>query len=142
MNIGNKVHAWHKIEDALRKVPDRVYRNAMRAELQARAEKDWGYCPATMTVKIEPELDEWEKTFIKQIQIATIFGVKPKGFGAETQKAIVEMYNFVRNGGTLSEIPPDIRTPFIVDLYNNVKKKEADDLMALVEYAINALKHP
>lgn len=140
MNIGDKVHAWHQIEQALRKIPDPIYRNAMRAELQARAEKLWGYCPASMTVKVEPELDDWERKFAKQIEIARMFGVKPRDFGKEQAQAKIEMLEFIRNGGTLDEIPAEIRTPFIVRLYEETKQKETEDIMALADYAINSLK--
>lgn len=141
MEIKDKIRGWNIIEHYLLKVRDARYRSALKAELAARAEKYWGWLPVKADFD-HPDLDAWEENFVRQIEIAIQYGVKPKDFGGEAHKALCEMTNFVRHGGTLEEIPAEIRTPCIVELYQKVVQNEHRGLMELADSVINRLKHP
>ena len=141
MEIKDKIRGWNIIEHYLLKVRDARYRSALKAELAARAEKYWGWLPVKADFD-HPDLDAWEENFVRQIEIAIQYGVKPKDFGGEAHKALCEMTIFVRHGGKLEDIPAEIRTPFIVELYQKIAQNEYKGLMEFIDSAINRLKRP
>lgn len=141
IELKDKIRGWNIIQQYLNKVRDYKYRTALTAELAARAEKYWGWAPVKVK-ETTPELDEWEQEFSRQIDVAIQFGIKPKNFGGEKHRCLCEMTRFVRAGGMLSEIPPEIRTPEIEKLYWEVHEKEHKGVMEVVDAFINRLKHP
>ena len=119
MTTLDQVKAWNNLNTELNKIPDRNLRIAMREDLRRRALKDWGWVPGeTIATTAEPELDDWEKEFLMDIKDTIEFGVDArKDKEDETVAARAAMLFFVRTGGELNQIPQDIRSPYIEQLY-------------------------
>lgn len=120
--IQEQVQAWKQLKEQTSKIPDGTLRNAMMAEFRKRALSDWGYCPDDRygIVKKETiELTDWEKELLQDIEKAKMFDldVREKKREQEIKEAKARMCDFIEHGGALEDIPEDIRTPFITNLY-------------------------
>jgi len=148
--VQDRVQAWKFLQQQTAKVSDPVLRNAMMAEFRRRALAEWGYCPGdgTLAKNSDVVLDEWEKEFVTDIRDADAYGIDTRTEKrAETQRATKNnMRLFVLHGGTLSEIPADIRTPDIEALYYECLReygaelrKHADSLISTEPQSIGEI---
>lgn len=125
--IQEQVRAWKQLKEMVAKVEDPTLRNAMMAEFRSRAINEWGYCPddRNATRKDIPALDSWERDLLDDIKKSQTFGVDTRAQKREAERKELEknMYFFVKDGGSLTDIPPEIRTDSVVDAYLRVLKK-------------------
>lgn len=123
-----QAQAWKQLKGMVAKVEDPILRNAMMAEFRKRAIRDWGYCPDdkySIAKKDTVELGDWEKELLKDIQKAELFELDTRAEKRETERKELEknMYFFIKDGGSLTDIPPEIRTDTVVDAYLRAVKK-------------------
>ena len=125
--------AWKFIKSQVAKVHDPDLRMAMMAELRKRALNDWGFNPENgkLATNDDAVLDGWEKDFAGCIQKTVSFelDVRKPQREAELHEARCRMRHFVENGGELMEIPEEIRTPFITQLYYEAVQWYGDQLV-------------
>lgn len=125
--IQEQVRAWKQLKEMVAKVEDPTLRNAMMAEFRNRAINEWGYCPddRNATKKDIPALDSWERDLLDDIKKTQTFGVDTRAQKREAEQKELEknMYFFIKDGGSLADIPPEIRTDTVVDAYLRVLKK-------------------
>lgn len=127
----NQVRAWKEILSLVSKVQDPLLRRALLAEFRDKAIKDWGWDPTGHKAFSENvELDEYEKDFVKRVQISQQLGIYMEGKEDQKAQARANMLDYVRDGGTLEGIPDNIRTPDIEKLYWECKNTEHDEMMA------------
>lgn len=120
--IQEQVQAWKQLKGMVAKVEDPTLRNAMMAEFRKRALSDWGYYPDDRrgVAKNESvELDEWGQQFLDDIKKSIMFDldVREQKREKEIKEAKARMCDFIEHGGALEDIPEDVRTPFITNLY-------------------------
>lgn len=123
---------WLKAQGSL--VQDKTLRMAMMAEFRKRAYKNWGFDPETGRIKTTTEpviLSEWEQEFFNDIKKAQMFEVDTRVHKREKEakEAKARMLNFISLGGCLKDIPEDIRTNTIVNLYYQCLNEYGDQLM-------------
>ena len=129
-----QAQAWKQLKGMVAKVEDPTLRNTMMAEFRKRAIRDWGYCPDdkySIAKKDTVELDDWEQELLQDIQKAQLFEldlgyIRKEKRAAEEKELQKNMYFFVRDGGSLVDIPEEIRTNTVVDAYLGVLKKIYD----------------
>lgn len=128
--IQEQVRAWRQLKEWVSKVQDPLLRNAMMAEFRSRALRDWGYDPETGRPPKEDELllTDWERDLLDDIKKAQAFGldinyIRKDKRAAEEKELEKNMYFFIKDGGSLADIPPEIRTDTVVDAYLRVLKK-------------------
>lgn len=114
--------SWKWLKEQVEKIPDPTLRNTIMAEFRKRALREWGYCPDDRrgVAKNESvELDEWEQQFVDDIKKSIMFDldVREQKREKEIKEAKARMCDFIEHGGMLEDIPEDIRTPFITNLY-------------------------
>lgn len=138
--IQNYAQAWKFLKEQTAKVRDPLLRNVMMAEFRKRALNEWQFDPESGDLPTinDIKMDEWEKDFLEDLQITQKFNIDTR---EEKRKKTLDetracMQHFVLHGGQLSDIPEDILTPKIRDLYyqelfriGNGLARAADDLM-------------
>lgn len=141
MNEFEKIRTWNALKEMLRKIHDYKTRNIYYKALLARACAEWGFNPEKPGQQVPTQnikLDDWEKEFVEDINDSITFGFnvrkqKQSRMFVETRR---NMRDFVRHGGTLKDIPDDIRTPFIVDLYVQELIFNGEELLELADSVI------
>jgi hypothetical protein len=128
--IQEQVRAWKQLKEMVAKVEDPTLRNAMMAEFRNRAINEWGYCPDDRNAARNdiPVLDSWERDLLDDIKKAQTFGldinyIRKDKHAVEQKELEKNMYFFIKDGGSLADIPPEIRTDTVVDAYLRVLKK-------------------
>lgn len=125
--------AWKFIKSQVAKVQDPDLRMAMMAEFRKRALNEWGFNPENgkLATNDDVMLTDWEKGFAGDIQKTVSFelDVREPKRKAELHEAQCRMRLFVENGGCLMDIPEEIRTPFITDLFYETVHWYGDQLM-------------
>jgi hypothetical protein len=114
--------SWKWLKKQVEKIPDQILRNTIMAEFRKRALREWGCCPDDRygVVKKETiELTDWEKELLQDIKRSIMFELDVRELKREheTKEAKARMCDFIEHGGRLEDIPEDIRTPFITNLY-------------------------
>lgn len=131
----NYTQSWKFLKDCLSKVQDPVLRNVMMAEFRKRAKQDWGFNPDSKygVAKNESvQLYDWEKEFVSDIEKAIIYEIdtREEKRKKERKEAHARMMQFIETGGTLADIPEDIRTDTITRLYHDCMQEYGDNLLA------------
>jgi hypothetical protein len=131
--IQNYAQAWKFLKEQTAKVRDPLLRNAMMAEFRKRALNEWGFDPETGDLPTinDVKKDEWEEEFVEDMAVAEKFNIDTR---EEKRKKTLDetcacMQQFVNDGHTLSDIPEELRTPFITDLYLKCLHKQGDVLL-------------
>lgn len=105
--------------DEVKKIPDpdrKVYRDA----LVAKAIDEWGFNPDRVGDKrpqvtfTEKNLADWQRDFLRILQESDTYGFLVESAIKEFKQ---NMYEFVRDGGRLEDIPKDMRSAYIIDAY-------------------------
>ena len=129
----NYAQAWKFLKEQTAKVRDPILRNVMIAEFRKRALNEWGFDPETTNISSgsDVSLTDWEQDFVQDIQDTISYGFDTRE--ENRQKTLDEtcayMRQFVNDGHTLSDIPEELRTPFITDLYLKCLHKQGDVLL-------------
>lgn len=129
----NYAQAWKFLKEQTARVRDPILRNVMIAEFRKRALNEWGFDPETTNISTDSDvsLTDWEQDFVQDIQDTISYGFDTR---EEKRKKILDetcacMQQFVNDGHTLSDIPEELRTPFITDLYLKCLHKQGDVLL-------------
>lgn len=137
-DVQSRVQAWKFLQQSVAKVSDPILRNAMMADFRRRALAEWGYCPGdgTIATNSDVQLDAWEKEFVQDLKLTTEWqtDIRAEKRAATLREAKNNMRQFLLEGGKLSDIPDNIRTPDIEALYYECLHAYGDELMAHVDY--------
>ena len=128
-----RASAWKFIKSEVAKVQDPGLRAAMIGEFRSRALNEWGFNPdnGQPATSSDAILGDWEREFVGDIRKTASFELdvrKPKR-ETELHEARARMRQFVENGGCLMDIPEEIRTPFITDLFYEAVHWYGDQLV-------------
>lgn len=119
MTLQEKTQAWKQLKELVGKVVDPTLRTMIMGEFRNRAIADWGIDPENTprpTQKVE--LDDWEKALLEDIHDYKEYGVDLHSRTDPKQEAHNRMLSFIDGGGTLADIPKNIKTDYIKELYN------------------------
>lgn len=123
MNAQEKAVAWKKIETMCKNIIDPILRNSILGELSARAEKEWGYCPASEKFDNKLVLEDWEQDLIDSIKISEQYGVlllKDREYSEQIHKENQKwMLDFIRRGGEYTDLPQEMRNGYTLGIYNH-----------------------
>lgn len=134
MNIQEQTKAWKFLKDCVSKVVDPTLRNVMMAEFRKRAKQEWGFNPDSKygVAKNESvELDDWEKEFVADINDMITFKIDTREEKRKktAKEAHARMMQLIVSGGTLEDIPDDIRSDTIDKLYYQCLMEYGDQIM-------------
>jgi len=124
-DIQNKVRAWRTVENFLAGIRDPILRNCMRYEFEKKAVNDWGFCPAeTETYKKSdevPVLSEYEQEIYDRMVAFELYGVDIRN-KEDTEKlyneTLARMCDFVNSGGNFWQLPKDLQTKELKEIYD------------------------
>ena len=129
----NYAQAWKFLKEQTAKVRDPLLRNAMMAEFRTRALNEWGFDPETGDLPTinDVKKDDWEEEFVEDMAVAEKFNIDTR---EEKRKKTLDetcacMQQFINNGHTLVDIPEELRTPFITNLYLKCLYRQGDVLL-------------
>ena len=115
---------WKKIQEFTSRIIDPVLKESILAEYQQRAIEEWGFCPDTKKYKRKKqELEPWQEAFLKKIKSAVEYGVFVVDEQVE-KEARARMKQFIEQGNKFSDLPPDLQTTSMCQLYFDVLLKE------------------
>lgn len=130
---GQHAQAWKFLRLQVSKVQDPILRNSMMADIRLRALNEWGFDPDSGRLATDDDvvLSDWEKDFVADIQSTAQYELDVRGEkrDAVLREARGRMRLFIENGGTLADIPADVRTPFIQQLFYDALLAYDDELM-------------
>lgn len=133
MNELGKIKTWEHIKTEISKIYDPKTRSLYYRAFLSRCIDEWGFNPEnpTSTQKNTVIFDEWEQDFAQDIQDTISYGIDTRE--DKRKKTLDEtcayMRQFVNDGHTLSDIPEELRTPFITDLYLKCLYRQGDVLL-------------
>ena len=121
---------WKQLITMTERIIDPVLKNAIRAEFTRRAISEWGYNPTNGKVGGQTDivLTEWEEKFLKDIKAGDKYQLdtRKQEREKEEKELRLRMYEFVKEGGSLTDIPPEVRSDFITKVYLETMKKIYD----------------
>lgn len=135
MNLQEQTKAWKFLKDCISKVVDPTLRNVMMAEFRKRAKQDWGFNPDSKygVAKNESvQLDDWEKEFVADIEKANKYEIDTREEKRKKtmKEAKARVMQFIDTGGTLADIPDDVRSDTVDKLYHDCLMEYGDNLLA------------
>lgn len=138
MTTLEQARAWKWLMNELKKVQDPTVHMAMKEDLKRKALRDWGWVPGETSATApasDAELDDWERDFVNDVKDSATFNLDTRVDKriAELRQVKVNMLEFIRNGGVLLDIPQEIRTPDIENLYYECLHEYGDELMAQID---------
>lgn len=141
-NRAEQVRAWRFLLAECQKIQDPLLRHALIADFHGRAFNEWGWNPLLTqpsATNATPELDEWEKDFIADIQITADYcaDIRQEKRHEVLNAAKVNILDFIKNGGTPAQIPQSLATPDIVNLYHECLAHLVGDAVLEAEDFIN-----
>ncbi len=131
MSVSEYVSKWKFLKGQLKLVRDPILRNVMLAEFRKRAIRDWDFDPETSNLNKNVILDDWEKELVEDINDFKSFGVDNRIEKREQTKkeAKARMKDFISRGGSLKDIPDDVRSNMIEKLYYECLFEYGDEIM-------------
>ena len=126
---------WKRLKEAVNCVRDPVLRNAMLAEYQERAKRDWGYCPDTERATKKQEqviLSPDEQILYDKIQNCIEYGVFEKDEQVE-KEAIARMKDFITKGGKYSDLPTDLQNKHTAVLWLKAYESWLNDIDEIIK---------
>lgn len=139
----NYTQIWKFLKDCVSKIQDPTLRNVMMAEFRKRAKQDWGFNPDSKygVAKNESvELDDWEKEFVSDIEKANKYEIDTREEKRKKtmKEAHARIMQFIETGGTLADIPDDVRSDTVDKLYHDCLMEYGDNLLAEADRFIGA----
>ena len=124
MNYLEAVKGWKWLMEQIQKIPEPA-RKTYHDALLARALAEWGFNPENPAKKIqvpftEEDLADWQREFLRVLRESDTYGFLVESAIKEFKQ---NMYEFVREGGSLSDIPRDMRSAYVIDAYFTALKK-------------------
>lgn len=136
----NYAQAWKFLKEQTAKVRDPILRNVMIAGFRKRALNEWGFDPETTNISTDSDvsLTDWEQDFVQDIQDTISYGIDTREEKRKKtlDETVANMRQFVSLGGKLSDIPDDIRTPYIEKLYTDALLRECDEWCQAADFLI------
>lgn len=131
MSVSECVSKWKFLKGQLKLVQDPILRNVMLAEFRKRAIRDWGFDPETSNLNKKVILDDWEKELVEDINDFKSFGVDNRVEKREKthKEAKARMKDFISKGGSLKDIPEDVRSNTIEKLFYECLFEYGDEIM-------------
>jgi hypothetical protein len=131
----NYTQSWKFLKDCVSKIQDPTLRNVIMAEFRKRAKQDWGFNPDSKygVAKNESvQLDDWEKEFVSDIEKAIKYEIDTREEKRKktAKEAHARMMQFIELGGTLADIPDDVRSDTVDKLYHDCLMEYGDNLLA------------
>lgn len=131
----NYTQSWKFLKDCVSKIQDPTLRNVMMAEFRKRAVHDWGFNPDSKYAVAKNEsvqLDDWEKEFVADIEKANKYEIDTREEKRKktAKEAHARMMQFIETGGTLADIPDDVRSDTVDKLYHDCLMEYGDNLLA------------
>lgn len=132
--------AWKFLKQQLARVQDPILRNTMLAEFRQRALSEWGFDPDNGNLAQDDDivLNDWEQGLVQDIELRKVYGVEPRKAKREHEikEARARIRIFIERGGSLSDIPDEIRTPYITQMYldesHNLLQQTLEEADALI----------
>ena len=132
--------AWKFLKQQLARVIDPILRNTMLAEFRQRARNEWGFDPDNGKLAQDEDivLNDWEQGLVQDMELRKAYGVDPRKAKREHEikEARARMRLFIERGGSLSDIPDEIRTPYITQMYldesHNLLQQTLEEADALI----------
>lgn len=142
MNELEKIRVWHALKDQIGKIYDYKTRSVYYKAFLARACSQWGFNPEKPGQPIQNEsveLDDWEKEFVEDIKDSITFGfnVRKQKQNREFIETRRNMREFIQQGGTLKDIPENIKSKNIVDIYVKELLFEGAEILELTDFVLN-----
>jgi len=133
MNNLQKLRLWeHLKKDFLQNIKDTNTRKLYYKTLLIKATKEFGFNPENGNIQTQgnPELTDWENDFVQDIQDTISYGLDVREDKRKEQEKQTRqnMREFILSGGELKDIPDDIRTHRIIDIYLDEMFKIGDNL--------------
>lgn len=130
----NYTQNWKFLKNCITKVKDQTLRNVMMAEFRRRAIRDWGFNPDNkygIAKNESVELDDLEKEFVSDIEKSNKYEVDTREHKRKqtAKEAHARMMDFIESGGQLSDIPDDICTDTIAQLYRDCLLEYGNNIM-------------
>lgn len=131
----NYTQSWKFLKDCVSKIQDPTLRNVMMAEFRKRAKQDWGFNPDSkygIAKNESVELDDWEKEFVADIEKAIKYEIDTREEKRKktAKEAHARMMQFIETGGTLADIPDDVRSDTVDKLYHDCLMEYGHNLLA------------
>ena len=130
MNDYQKLQSWNKIKDMLKNIIDPKANRLYHDTLVLKAIREWGFNPEKPDKLIKQEnieLTDYEKKMLKQIKAAQEYGIDIRTQEEKDnldKEFRLSMLDFVRKGGSLDELPDNLRySKCIIDGYFEAVKK-------------------
>lgn len=112
MNELEKIRTWNNLKGSINKIYDYNTRKTYYKALLARAIQEWGFNPENPTDdSVAPELDDWEKEFVEDINDFKMFGIDTRTEKRQNthKEALARMKDFILHGGKFKDIPENIQ---------------------------------
>lgn len=128
---------WKTLMSMVKNVRDPILRECMVNEFRIRAKNEWGYCPdgaEARAEEIKPETPA-QVAIHEKIKSCVEYGVWERDPDLD-REFMASMMAYVRDGGTLEDIPAHIRCESVDRAYRECRDRihknlmyEADDLI-------------
>lgn len=133
MELNDFTTRWKWLKSQVSLVRDEDLRKVMMAELRKRAYENWGFDPETTKINSvrKIELDDWEREFVEDIKKAEIYELDTRVEKREKtrKEAKARMKDFISKGGSLKDIPEDVRSNTIEKLFYECLFEYGDEIM-------------
>lgn len=130
--ILERIKMWEYLKTETSKIYDPKTRSLYYRAFLARASTEWGFNPETPATGQKKTVisDDWEKDFAQDIQDTISYGLDVREDKRKEQEKQTRqnMREFILSGGELKDIPDDIRTHRIIDIYLDEMFKIGDNL--------------
>lgn len=137
MELNDFTIRWKWLKSQVSLVRDEDLRKVMMAEFRKRAYEEWGFDPETTKINSvrKIELDDWEKEFVEDIKKAEIYELDTRVEKREKtrKEAKARMKDFISKGGSLKDIPEEIRSNTIEKLFYECLFEYGDEIMKEVD---------
>lgn len=131
-NYYEQLKAWKWLQGQLQAIPDPSVRKLYHDTFILKAIQDWGFNPEhpdkiVADVKNKTILDDFEKRLDNRIKVWLEYGIDVDKNSEQQKEARANMYEFIKGGGTLTDLPEELRkSEYITDLYFSTLKKVYD----------------
>lgn len=139
MNELERIRTWSTLKEHLSKFTDIKAKQMYYKAFLVRAINEWGFNPEKPGTTISNiELTDWEKEFVEDIHDAISFCIDTRVGKREQTDADcrASMMKFVRDGGTMTDIPEHIRCESIDKIYHDCRDKYHKEMMELADYGV------
>lgn len=131
-----QIKVWEELKACINKIIDQKTRKMAYRALLVRFMKEYGFNPekpvSAQKNNASVDLDDWEQELLNDIKDSKTFGfdTREEKRKKTAKEAHARMMQFIETGGTLADIPEDIRTDTIINLYHDCMQEYGNNLLA------------